>query len=274
MIGRFGKWTTVVNWSALLGRSKKTTPPRIFVCAVAGLFLCAGCTGKIADNAEQRPGLGTTWGETRSSEVESVSFNRQDRSSPDVTATIFYNDQPGIERMIGVTPQSSDAPFTLPGGAIAVGVLRSDRGWIGTRFFPMVEHSGNLYVAGNKGERYAISLENRSKSKVEIVATVDGLDVIDGRSGSFSKPGYIIEAGEKTLIEGFRKSMDEIAAFRFGSVAESYAQKKAGDTINVGVIGIAVFREQGSPELKDTESRKRLQADPFPGQFASPPDGK
>jgi hypothetical protein len=68
-------------------------------------------------------------------------------------------------------------------------------------------------------------------------------------------------------------SMDEVAAFRFGSVADSYVQLKYGDARNVGVMGVAIFREKGSPLLqpKSEEVKTRERANPFPGQFSTPP---
>jgi hypothetical protein len=72
-------------------------------------------------------------------------------------------------------------------------------------------------------------------------------------------------------IDGFRQSDDQVAAFRFSKVRDSYAAQR-GEARNVGVIGIAFFAERGddwdSPEL-----RRRDTASPFPneGRFAPPP---
>ena len=72
-------------------------------------------------------------------------------------------------------------------------------------------------------------------------------------------------------IDGFRQSMDEVAAFRFGSVRGSYAGQKGNDR-NVGVIGVAVFAERGATQpWTEREIGRRETADPFPGRFAAPP---
>ena len=107
--------------------------------------------------------------------------------------------------------------------------------------------------------------------RLEVVLSVDGLDVIDGRTASFGKRGYVIEPHRQLVVEGFRQSTDAVAAFRFGPVRESYANQKYGDTRNVGVIGIAIFNERGTNPWTDREVEKRLKADPFPGRFATPP---
>ncbi len=108
---------------------------------------------------------------------------------------------------------------------------------------------------------------------MEVVLSVDGLDVMDGRAASFRKRGYLLRPNGIVKVDGFRQSNEAVAAFRFSSVSGSYANLKHGDTRNVGVIGVAVFHEYGTNPLDLTEARRRLRADPFPGRtFASPPD--
>ncbi len=120
-------------------------------------------------------------------------------------------------------------------------------------------------VAGDAGSTYAIVVHNRSRSILEIVASVDGLDVFDGKPASYSKRGYLVAAGETLKIDGFRTSTDRVAAFTFSSVANSYANLRHGDTRNVGVIGIAVFTRKGVDPWASmpAEIRRRDEAQPF-----------
>ncbi len=136
---------------------------------------------------------------------------------------------------------------------------------------PGIAEGSRSFVVGHLGDRYSIRVNNSSGERFEILATVDGLDVLDGRPGSFAKRGYMIDAYSTLDIDGFRRSTSEVAAFRFGSVKDSYAARTSGDR-NVGVIGIAVFREfqRGYPDRFD-ENRRRDNADPFPQRFAAPP---
>ena len=126
-------------------------------------------------------------------------------------------------------------------------------------------------VVGEEGRRYSIVVRNRTDLRLEIVLSVDGLDVIDGRTASFRKRGYIVNPHRKLVVEGFRQSTEAVAAFRFGPVRESYAVEKHHNTRNVGVIGIALFNEAGSNPWTDEQVRRRLKANPFPGRFATPP---
>jgi hypothetical protein len=97
------------------------------------------------------------------------------------------------------------------------------------------------------------------------------LDVLDGGKASIRKPGYIMAPHSELKVDGFRQSTEAVAAFRFSPVRESYAAEKYHNTRNVGVIGIALFSEVGTNPWTEPEVQKRLNANPFPGRFATPP---
>jgi hypothetical protein len=114
---------------------------------------------------------------------------------------------------------------------------------------PLTEyaHDGRTWVEGRLGARYALRVRNETASRVEVVATVDGLDALDGHAGDWSrKRGYVLGPWQTYDIEGFRLDLGRVAAFRFSRVADSYAAK-TGDARNVGVIGVAFFPERPRP---------------------------
>lgn len=116
------------------------------------------------------------------------------------------------------------------------------------------QHRGRFYVRGDAGERYSIRVTNPTDRRVEAVISVDGLDVVDGETASFSKRGYVIPPGGTVEIDGFRTSTTQVAAFRFSSVANSYAGRK-GKARHVGVIGVALFAERAQPVMVLPEAR-------------------
>ena len=187
---------------------------------------------------EERPGLATGWGEEKKSELIQGSFVRAS-SKPAGTDVIFYNDSKGVDAMTGYKQRVSPMQ-TAAGDLVEWGV----KGGIG--FLPTYKEGGygRRLVAGEKGSTYSIVVKNRCKSALEIVASVDGLDVQDGHAASFSKRGYVVEPGKTLEIEGFRTSYSRVAAFKFSSVSNSYANLRHGNTRNVGVIGIAVFTQK------------------------------
>jgi hypothetical protein len=103
--------------------------------------------------------------------------------------------------------------------------------------------TGRSYVLGQAGARYRLHVVNPTGSDVEAVVSVDGLDAVDGKPASLAKRGYIVPAYGDVTIDGWRTSLDDVAAFRFGSVRDSYAAR-TGHARNVGVIGVAFFRER------------------------------
>ena len=221
-----------------------------------------------ADSGRGRPGLGTVWGEDRESSVRRAIFHRADPERPFVLTSLFYNDREGISAMAGESARfdHGDSGFRSRDAAVTVRLLDQ-----GGRPLPALEVASREYVVGEPGEAYMIEVENHTNIRIEAVATVDGLDVVDGEEGSFAKRGYVIGPFDSVRIDGFRRSTDTVAAFRFGSVRNSYAGRK-GKARNVGVIGVALFHELGSdsPWLRG-EVERRHSADPFPGQFAEPP---
>jgi len=217
-----------------------------------------------------RPGLGTTWGETRSSAISSAPFLRADSRSPFATAAVFYNDSEGSRTMANASGFRRFNENTVDlGGGVATVRLKNGSG----RFLSGFEAGGKNFMVGSAGDRYSIVIDSHVPARLEIVVSVDGLDVLDGGEAAFSKRGYLIEPHGSVEIDGFRQSLDAVAAFRFGSVRDSYSEQKHGESRNVGVIGVALFNEQGSNpsgwRIGDTQ--QRLNADPFPGKFATPP---
>lgn len=224
-----------------------------------------------APRPESRPGLGTEWGETRSSHITSSPFTRADSTSPFAVASLFYNDAEGAKAMASASGfrEFSTGSVDIGGGVATMRLKDADTG----RFLTGFEAANKNYVVGAAGQRYTIVIQNNVPARLEVVVSVDGLDVLDGKAAAFTKRGYLIDPRGSVEIDGFRQSMDAVAAFRFGSVRDSYAQKKTGDSRNVGVIGVALFNEMGSNPAGWTrgEVQRRLDADPFPGRFATPP---
>ena len=107
------------------------------------------------------------------------------------------------------------------------------------------QSNGRRYVVGRKNSNYSLVVKNLCRSRLEIVLSVDGLDVMDGSSASFRKNGYIIQPGKTLTVKGFRTSESAVASFKFSSVDSSYSNQRHGKTRNVGVIGMAVFTEKG-----------------------------
>jgi hypothetical protein len=111
---------------------------------------------------------------------------------------------------------------------------------------PVYSYRGEYWVAGRPGARYAVAVRNKLGERVLAVPSVDGVNVLSGETASWDQTGYVFSARERYQITGWRKSNSEVAAFEFSNASDSYAGR-TGRPANVGVIGVALFREQ-APE--------------------------
>jgi hypothetical protein len=159
---------------------------------------------------------------------------------------------------------------------------------------PTFWHQEQTYVMGRRGERYVVRVVNHTGRRVEAVLSVDGRDVLGGKTADFRRDrGYLVPAWGSVDIDGWRLSQQDVAAFRFTSVRDSYAARM-GSARNVGVIGVAVFperviyrprppyypydeatpqyygrRERSAPANSAAEPESRAPAEPSAPPFAS-----
>lgn len=110
------------------------------------------------------------------------------------------------------------------------------------RWLPQYHGRGDAWVAGVPGHRYAVRLTNTTGERVLVVLSVDGVNAVSGEDADPAQAGYVLAPWQSTEIAGWRKSLDDVAQFYFTDLPDSYAAR-TGRPGNVGVIGIAVFRE-------------------------------
>ncbi|KAB2937552.1 MAG: hypothetical protein F9K21_05870 [Rhodocyclaceae bacterium] len=108
-------------------------------------------------------------------------------------------------------------------------------------------HEGRRYVVGKPGGRYAVRLANRSNGRVLAVLSVDGVNAITGETASAGQSGYVLAPRQSTVVRGWRKSLEDVAAFHFTALPDAYAAR-TGRPDHVGVVGVALFREYVAPQ--------------------------
>lgn len=267
-----------------LRRLFRSRPARFAAGLVAATVLLAACsqmprarspesaTLSAAPAAAPAPAqLGTQWGEGLESRTRTV-VTRRLSDQPDDVATLGYNDAPSVRRDAGGDPErrlnlqlaQGDVEWSvLDEAGRALPLQRARRG------------DGMFRLAGTEGARYTLRFRNLSDRSYEVIATVDGLDVLSGRPGSFRNGGYVLGPQETLRVEGFRKSQNEVAAFRFAAPGRAYAANTdAGDVRNIGVLGAALFElEQPEAPRRPRRSAVPPQPNAFPadGAYAPPP---
>jgi len=139
-------------------------------------------------------------------------------------------------------------------------------------------HHGRLYVAGEPGRRYGLRLINNTDGRVLMVVSVDGVNIISGETAAYDQTGYVLAPYQSDDIVGWRKSASEVAAFSFAPLPQSYAAR-TGRPTNVGVIGMAAFREKvvppvaaiAPPSAKPSQDAARLRAPAPPAALQGAP---
>lgn len=147
------------------------------------------------------------------------------------------------------------------------------------RALPEYRHRGQAWVAGTPGHRYAVRLTNTTGERVLVVLSVDGVNAVSGETAAPSQAGYVLGPWESAEIAGWRKSLDDIAQFVFTDLAGSYAAR-TGRPDNVGVVGIAVFRERprrplpppplaASPQAKAAGADRAMASEAMPQRIGT-----
>jgi hypothetical protein len=136
-------------------------------------------------------------------------------------------------------------------------------------------HDGRLFVAGQPGARYSLRVINHTDGRVLVVMSVDGVNILTGETASYDQRGYVFTPYQSYDVTGWRKSNTQVAAFTFAPLSQSYAAR-TGRPTDVGVIGVAVFRERvvvppPPPEPEQEPNQWNEDSSGYPGARAPAP---
>lgn len=131
-----------------------------------------------------------------------------------------------------------------------------------------LRHRGRDYVVGEPGNEYAVRIRNCSGRRILAVVSVDGVNVVTGETAAPDQSGYVIEPYGYVNIQGWRKDLDGTAAFYFTDPSDAYATR-TGRPDDLGVIGVAVFRERERPAWEYRQESKVANAPPAAAESAA-----
>ncbi|HZP86669.1 MAG TPA: hypothetical protein VFB54_07595, partial [Burkholderiales bacterium] len=114
----------------------------------------------------------------------------------------------------------------------------------------VVYKDGQAWIVGTPGHEYLVRVRNRASGRLLAVTSVDGVNVVTGDTASPAQSGYVLGSYDALDITGWRKNLATTAAFYFTDLGDAYATR-TGRPDNVGVIGVAVFRERPGRILED-----------------------
>ena len=233
---------------------------------LAGAFLLlSGCSSTQQYQHSASPSVGTAWGQDIHSTVTAVSAERAE-AEPIDTIVINYITQ---------VESGYDRIYSIRVGELEYAVRDKNFNSLPvTRIFNRSMGQWQYQLQAKMNTHYQLYIRNYSHdTDYEVVATVDGLDVLNGRPGSIRNAGYIVKAGDSLAIKGFRKNNSTEAAFIFSPLERAYSAHSAyGDVRNAGMIGFAAFVLKGKHN-----KLAPCAANAFPGdenEFAPAPCGK
>ncbi len=147
-----------------------------------------------------------------------------------------------LKRLAAALAAASALPALAIGNLADVRVFDRAQG----RELPVHWHEGKAWVVGRPGNEYSVSVRNSAGEDLLAVMSVDGVNVLSGETAATRQGGYVVSAWESLDVKGWRKSLDQTAAFYFTSLGDSYAGR-TGRPDNVGVIGVALYKRKYQP---------------------------
>jgi hypothetical protein len=207
------------------------------------LFLAA-CSKKESEIATEQNAqvsadekLGTKWGDEVTSHVTEVNLKRLSDQPIAESQVRYANKQYQGKTVNSISLAAGKISFSIVDDADAV--------------LPLFREGQSYYLAGQDGQSYQLKYENHTDSTFEVVASVDGIDVLDGSTASRTNSGYVLHPHSEMKIEGFRKSDSAVASFTFSKPEDAYAANSNNGLIqNTGIIGTVIYQLE-TPDSKD-----------------------
>ena len=104
--------------------------------------------------------------------------------------------------------------------------------------------SGRFYLEAKEGSRYEVVLQNRTRERLGVVVTVDGLNVISGERAGGGDRMYVLDPWGSTTIRGWRTSLSDVRRFTFVDERTSYAARSGKANGRMGWIEVKAYRER------------------------------
>jgi hypothetical protein len=247
-------------------------PSRLFLYLPLFVMILVSACSPTNTRYSNTPTLDPPENQNRQSSVVTVDAHRATPEQPNDMAQLLYSDDDSVRARVGNNPDRQ-LYLLMAQGDVQWSVLDENN-----RPLPLERaRSGRdnaVNLVGRTGRRYVLEFSNLSDRAYEVVATVDGLDVMTEQPGSISYTGYVLYPRKQLRIEGFRKSDSEIITFRFSATHRAYvANTPINNQPNLGVIGAALFRLEmadSQPTPAPRGNKTPPQPNPFPADRTRP----
>lgn len=210
------------------------------------------------DSVANNERLGTRWGDELISEVTQVDLKRVS-NTPTAYLQVRYADKAYTGKSLN--------DIAMGAGQVSFRVT-DDAGNTLPMYRAGVGSDTSYYLSAQEGQAYQLHYHNNTGKTYEVVASVDGLDVINGSAASRHNDGYVLRPYEDLAVEGFRKSNSAVASFIFSKPKDSYANHNASGSINnTGIIGSVIYELKTPPASKPKKATYAPPPTPSPNAF-------
>ena len=122
-------------------------------------------------------------------------------------------------------------------------------------YFPAGRHD-RRYFQAFRGRNYSLAVTNNSGRRIGVLIAVDGLNVVNGERSRLAagEAMYVLDPWERTVIRGWRSSLNDVRKFVFVDEERSYAERTGQANGDMGWIRVLAFKERG-PVLYDVPGR-------------------
>jgi hypothetical protein len=140
--------------------------------------------------------------------------------------------------------RSSRFELTADGRLVDVQVL------VGGEATPLYMAQGRWdrrYVQALKGRNYALAVTNNTGRRIGVLIAVDGLNVVNGQRSRLAadEAMYVLDPWERSVIRGWRSSLNDVRKFVFVDEQRSYAERTGQANGDMGWIRVLAFNEAG-----------------------------
>jgi len=113
------------------------------------------------------------------------------------------------------------------------------------------------YFEASKGRHYALAVTNNTGRRIGVLIAVDGLNVVNGEQTSLrsNEPMYVLGPYERTVIKGWRSSLNDVRQFVFVDEDRSYAMRSDQANGDLGWVRVLAFNERGARWFNESPGR-------------------
>src|SRR5262245_19907925 len=176
--------------------------------------------------------------------------------------------------LLSCSTAGAQSAWSAPGSLVDVSVAVDGAP---APLYGATDGSGRYYLEARRGAAYEVRIDNRSRERIGVLLSVDGLNTVSGEQDrsllSPSDPGrmYVLEPWEGTTVRGWRISLSEVHRFTFVDEQTSYAARPGKANNKMGWIEVAVYREQRPYVWR---YRERVPVTPYEPRRDAPPSAR